>query len=107
MIADADAGPSFAVIRPHSIALAARRASTGSSVRNTWPATIADIDRLGDRVRVGIDGELPLTAEITAAALDALALRPGDEITRIGQGHRHRGVPGVSRVHCRMVDVAR
>ena len=52
----------------------------GSSARNTWPGTISDIDRLGDRVRVGIDGALPLTAEITAAALDALQLRPGDEI---------------------------
>jgi molybdate transport system ATP-binding protein len=31
-------------------------------------------------VRVGLDGPLPLTAEITAAALDELALRPGDEV---------------------------
>ena len=37
-----------------------------------------DIDRLGDRVRVRIDGVLPLTAEITTAALNALELRPGD-----------------------------
>jgi molybdate transport system ATP-binding protein len=47
---------------------------------DVWPGTIVDIDRLGDRVRVVIDGQIPLTAEITAAALDALHLRPGDPV---------------------------
>jgi molybdate transport system ATP-binding protein len=79
VIADAPPGPSFAVIRPHSISLV-REVPVGSSVRNVWRGTMADIDRLGDRVRIGIDGELPLTAEITVAALDALQLRPGDDI---------------------------
>ena len=79
VIADAPQGPAFAVIHPHSIALE-RHHAPGSSVRNVWPGTIGDVDRLGDRVRVGIDGVLPLTAEITAAALDALHLRPGDEV---------------------------
>jgi molybdate transport system ATP-binding protein len=79
VIADAPPGPSFAVIRPHSISLV-REVPVGSSVRNVWRGTVADIDRLGDRVRIGIDGELPLTAEITVAALDALQLRPGDDI---------------------------
>ena len=79
VIADALPGLSFAVIRPHSISLA-REPFAGSSVRNTWSGTIADIDRLGDRVRIGIDGQLPLIAEITVAALEALDLRPGDDI---------------------------
>jgi molybdate transport system ATP-binding protein len=77
VIADAPPGPSFAVIRPHSIAIV-RDAPVGSSARNSWTGTIADVDRLGQRVRVSIDGQLPLTAEITADALDALQLRPGD-----------------------------
>jgi len=80
VIADALPGPSFAMIRPHSVALF-RHTVEGSSARNTWSGTITDIDRLGDRVRVGIEGQLPLTAEITVAALDALGLRPGDGIT--------------------------
>jgi len=79
VIADAQPGPSFAVIRPPSISLV-REPVDGSSARNTWVGTIAEVDRLGDRVRVGIEGQLPLTAEITAAALDALQLQPGDEI---------------------------
>ena len=79
VIADALPGPSFAVIRPPSISLV-RHPMEGSSARNTWSGTIAEVDRLGDRVRVGIEGQLPLTAEITAAALDALQLQPGDQI---------------------------
>jgi len=79
VIADAPNGPSFAVIRPHSLTLT-REAPAGASSRNVWDGTITDIDRLGERARVGIEGLLPLTAEITLAALDALALRPGDEV---------------------------
>ena len=73
------AGPALAVIRPNSISVG-NEPPAGSSVRNVWYGTIGDIDRLGDRIRVGIVGALPLTAEITPAALDALQLRPGDEI---------------------------
>jgi molybdate transport system ATP-binding protein len=79
VIADARPGPSFAVIRPQAITLS-RMPAAGTSARNTWTGVVGDIDRLGDRVRVGIDGSLPLTAEITTAALDALRIRPGDEI---------------------------
>ena len=80
VVADAPTGPAFAVIRPHSITIV-RVQATQSSVRNSWVGVIATIDRLGDRVRVGIVGELPLTAEITTSALDALQLQLGDEVT--------------------------
>ncbi len=78
MIADAGSGASFAVIRPQSIALA--RAGGGSSMRNTWSCTIAEIDRLGDRARIVLDGQLPLIAEITVDALETMHLRMGDEV---------------------------
>lgn len=78
VVADALPGRSFAVIRPQSIAVS--RHAEGSSVRNVWAGVVGDIDRLGDRVRVGIDGRLPVVAEITATALDELGLRPGDEV---------------------------
>jgi molybdate transport system ATP-binding protein len=69
-------GPAFAVVRPQSITrLPPRR-------RHQCPQhvhrRVDDIDRLGDRVRVGIDAPIHLTAEITAGALDTLGLRPGD-----------------------------
>ncbi len=79
VIADAQPGPSLAVIRPHSISLV-REQPAGASARNVWTGTIIDIDRLGHRVRVGIDGALPLTAEITDAALEAMQLGVGHNI---------------------------
>jgi molybdate transport system ATP-binding protein len=72
------AGPAFAVVRPQSITLARTVADT--SARNTFTGTVDDIDRLGDRVRVGIAGPLHLTAEITVNALETLGLRPGDTV---------------------------
>jgi molybdate transport system ATP-binding protein len=79
VVADADPGRSFAVIRPQAVTIA-RTITVGTSARNTWPGVVGDIDRLGDRVRVSIDGPLHLTAEITVESLDALALRPGDPV---------------------------
>jgi molybdate transport system ATP-binding protein len=71
-------GPVFAVIQPHAVAL--YLAAPQGSPRNVWSSTVTDIDRRADRVRVRLDGPVPLVAEITQAALDALVLRPGDRI---------------------------
>jgi molybdate transport system ATP-binding protein len=71
-------GPAFAIIRPRSITLS--QAPVDTSARNTFTGVVDDIDRIGDRVRVGIDAPVHLTAEITAGALDNLQLRPGDPI---------------------------
>ena len=79
VIADAPDGPSFAVIRPHSVAIV-RTPADGSSARNVWSGTVTVIDRLGERARVGVDGVLPLTAEITVASLETLGLHPGDTV---------------------------
>jgi molybdate transport system ATP-binding protein len=79
VIADALPGRSFAVIRPQAIALS-RHVSTDSSVRNVWPGVVGDIDRIGDRVRVGFDGPVQLVAEITTSAMESLDLRPGDVV---------------------------
>ena len=45
---------------------------------------------------IGIDGPLPLTAEITVAALEAWRCGPATT-SRLGQGNRHRGLPRLSR----------
>ncbi len=79
VVAGAEPGAAFAVIRPHSITVT-RAAPSGSSARNTWPGSIVDIEPFGDRARVRIDGPLPLTAEVTAAAVTDLHLRPGDAV---------------------------
>lgn len=79
VVADAVSGPAYAVIRPQAVTLS-RATPDASSARNSWPGTVVDLDRLGDRARVSVEGPLTLTAEITIAALDDLALRPGDEV---------------------------
>ena len=66
------------MIQPHTVAL--YPSPPAGSPRNVWSVTVTDIDRHADRVRVRLDGEVPLVAEITPAALDALALRPGDHV---------------------------
>jgi molybdate transport system ATP-binding protein len=78
VLADAIEGDAFAVIPPHSVAL--YRHPPEGSPRNAWPSTVVDVDRHGDRVRVRLTGPVPLVAEITPAALDALALRAGDQV---------------------------
>ncbi len=79
VVAGATPGRSFAAIRPQTITVQ-RTLGVDSSARNCWAGTVATIDLLGDRVRVGIDGALPLTAEITATALAELDLRPGERV---------------------------
>lgn len=79
VVADASDGASYAVIRPHSIALTTQ-APVDSSPRNVWPGTVTDVDRLGGRARVRVDGPLPLTAEVTIQALDDLSLQPGNDV---------------------------
>jgi molybdate transport system ATP-binding protein len=76
--ADPVDGPAFAVIQPHAVAL--YNSAPSGSPRNVWPVTVADIDRQADRVRVRLDGDVPLVAEITPAALDDLVIRPGDRV---------------------------
>jgi molybdate transport system ATP-binding protein len=71
----AGSGPVFAVVRPHSVSLSLERPV--GSARNAWPATVDSIELLGERVRVRVAGVVPLTAEITPAALRELGLHEG------------------------------
>ena len=71
-------GPALVTIRPQSIALHPERPM--GSTRNVWPVTVTDIDQYADRVRVRLNGEVPLVAEITPGALVALALQPGERM---------------------------
>jgi molybdate transport system ATP-binding protein len=76
--ADRPHGAALAVIQPHSVAL--YPAPPGGSPRNVWSCTVAEIDHQLDRVRVRLDGPVPLVAEITPAAAESLGLRTGDRV---------------------------
>jgi molybdate transport system ATP-binding protein len=75
---DTPDGPSLASIRPSAIALHRHRPE--GSARNSWEATVLDVDRLGDRVRVRLAGPVDLVAELTAAGLAALGAGPDDRL---------------------------
>jgi len=68
-------GEVFAVIHPRAVALH-RRAPEGTP-RNVWEGRAADIDREGERVRVRVEGAIPIVAEVTPAAVDELHLIDG------------------------------
>jgi molybdate transport system ATP-binding protein len=77
-VGDTPDGPALAVIRPQSISI--YRSAPEGSPRNAWRCTVTDLDQRGERVRVVLGGPLRLVAEITPAALAAIAVRPGDEV---------------------------
>ena len=51
-----------------------------SAARNLYDCVVREIVHEGARLRVTLSGPLPLTAEITRAGGDALALRPGSTV---------------------------
>jgi molybdate transport system ATP-binding protein len=77
--ADAPAGRVLAAVRPSAITVHTEEPH-GSSARNIWPATIASLAPLGDRIRVNATGELPATVDVTAAAVAELDLAPGRRV---------------------------
>ncbi|HEX5493558.1 MAG TPA: ABC transporter ATP-binding protein [Mycobacteriales bacterium] len=68
-------GTVFAAFRPQSVAVHLDRPS--GSPRNVWPATVAGLERLGEQVRVELDGVPSVAADLTAAAVAELGLGPG------------------------------
>jgi len=75
-VADPLPGPDIALaIRPQAIAI--HRHQPDGSPRNTWAATISDLEADRDRVRVTLTGPVVATAEVTPAAVAELDLAPG------------------------------
>jgi molybdate transport system ATP-binding protein len=76
---DGGSGDGLAVaIRPQAVAL--HRNQPDGSPRNCWTATVSDLEATGDRVRVTLDGPIPVTAEVTPAAVAELELVPGTPV---------------------------
>ncbi len=76
--AGAESGEVFAVIHPRAVSLYQIRPE--GSPRNVWPGRIRGKELIGGRVRVRIDGNVPLVAEVTPAALKELNLDEGDDV---------------------------
>ncbi len=71
-------GDVLAVVAPRAVAL--HRDRPAGTPRNVWPGTIDAVEPLGDRARVRVAAPLPVVAEVTAASVRALALRPGERV---------------------------
>jgi molybdate transport system ATP-binding protein len=72
------AGPAVAVVDPSAVTLF--RSRPDGSARNCWRATVHDVDRGPDRVRVHFTAPLTLVADVTPAAAAELDLAPGTEV---------------------------
>jgi molybdate transport system ATP-binding protein len=75
---DVPEGDVFAAIPPAAVAL--YRGRPDGTPRNVWHGTVTGFDTFGDRVRVHVDGPVPLTAEVTHGATAALDLAAGGEV---------------------------
>jgi molybdate transport system ATP-binding protein len=71
-------GAVFAVVPPSAVVLHRHRPE--GSARNVFAGSVTSIDRFGTRVRVRVDGALPVVAEVTPAAVTELDLRDGTPV---------------------------
>jgi molybdate transport system ATP-binding protein len=76
--AAAETGDVFALVHPRAVALHQHRPE--GSPRNAWPGRVSGIELLGGRVRVRVEGVIPLVAEVTPAAISDLKVEDGVEI---------------------------
>ncbi|HEV8597050.1 MAG TPA: TOBE domain-containing protein, partial [Candidatus Dormibacteraeota bacterium] len=76
--AGAESGDVFAVIHPRAVSV--HRSRPEGSPRNVWRGTAHGVEVYGDRARVRIDGEVPIVAEVTPAALAELRLAEGGDV---------------------------
>ena len=68
----------WAAIAPSAVVLHPARPE--GSARNVWRCRVTDLDHRQGRVRVTLEGPVPVVAEIVADTLSTLGLRPGDEV---------------------------
>lgn len=68
----------LAAVRPQAVTL--HRTRPEGSPRNVWPATVSAVEPVGDRVRVTLDGPVPIVAEVTPESVAELSLAAGEAV---------------------------
>jgi molybdate transport system ATP-binding protein len=76
--ADPVAGDVYVAIQPSAVSLHLARPE--GSPRNVWSGRVRGLDLLGDRIRIHVDGAVPIVAEVTAAAVGDLGLHDGVDV---------------------------
>jgi molybdate transport system ATP-binding protein len=89
--ADTVEGDAFVAFAPAAVAV--HRDRPDGSPRNTWPATIAAIQRHGDNLRVQLDGPIRAAADVTPAAAAHLDLTPGRAVWAAVKAAETRAYP--------------
>jgi molybdate transport system ATP-binding protein len=77
-VAGATSGDVFAVVHPRAVSIHLTRPE--GSPRNVWSGRATGLELLGDRVRVRVEGNVPLVAEVTPAAVAELGIHAGGEV---------------------------
>ncbi len=72
-------GDVLVAVRPSAVVVSNQRPQP-SSARNTWPATVAGLSLLADRVRLDLEGQPPALVDVTPAAVAELSLDPGSQV---------------------------
>ena len=70
-----DGGYHLTAYFPRAVAL--YRARPDGTPRNVWRGEVEGVDLQGDRVRVRVNGPVPLVAEVTRGAMQELGLSAG------------------------------
>lgn len=78
MVPYASEGEVYAAVHPRAVALYRSRVS--GSPRNIWRGRISGVESDAGRVRVRVEGSIPVVAEVTPAAVAELSLIEGEEI---------------------------
>jgi molybdate transport system ATP-binding protein len=89
--ADRVDGDAFVAFPPAAVAL--HPARPDGSPRNTWPATVAGVQRHGDNLRVQLDGPIGVAADVTPAAAAQLRLAPGQRVWAAVKAAETRAYP--------------
>ncbi len=76
---EAEPGAVLLAVRPSAIVVSTEPPH-GTSARNVWPAEVAGLTLLADRVRLDLRGQPDALVDVTAAAVAELALRPGSRV---------------------------
>jgi molybdate transport system ATP-binding protein len=72
-------GAVLTAVRPSAIVVSTD-APHATSARNIWPAEVAGLTLLADRVRLDLRGQPPALADLTPAAVTDLSLMPGSKV---------------------------
>ncbi len=84
-------GEVFVAFPPSAVAL--HPGQPDGSPRNTWPATIAGVQRHGDNLRIQLTGPIEVAADVTPAAAAQLRLAPGQPVWAAVKAAETRAYP--------------